>query len=875
MKKKTIAPDVLASIKATPQPRKRSHLTPRSMRLALEPRILFDAAAASAAVENFTDTALDAPPAPESQQAEAAATPDNSAIDTGAQGAASGLLLYADAEVQAIPNLGASAAYVQARLAAWAASGNFSTDAAALFSANAGSESWMANAELLRGALTGGEYALRVESRPSAELQGMLAAYSPTGTTGQPTIYLNADWLATASVEAITPVLFEEIGHDFDHRLNGANDTQGDEGHAFASLMVTGDANQAAVAGEDDHRTLLLSGQAVVVESAGPYAVAQITFVPLPEQELNQALRLISPTDANANNNIESIIAFTVTSNNTIVVYDHWEDGYEADIKNPVQSTTLIWGDGNTANGTAPGTANDILTTGQTIVLRNTVNITTTQTVIDFDGKDKIGSSKAITTTRAGWNSGIGSILAGAVNVFDTGTAGSTYVIPVGTNTVAAGGTFTTVANPTLFESSTVHIMAFEDGTVVNIDKDANGTFETVVTLNQGGTYVATGVVAGAKINTVGGKNVGVYMINGDIAPPGYENRWFSIAPREDWSDDYYSPVGTTSTTLQPGYAFLYNPNATAITVNVETLNTSGVKVTTPIAIAANSSKYFQMPASAAHFKSADGSKYYAVQVMDGASGSSTDVDWSFALVPETYLTDRLVAAFAPGSASTPPSTAPLNGSPLWVTPVADTFLYLDHAAITASTFTVKDALGNVVAGTAVDGDTYKYPVKVLQSYRITDNTDKDQSGTMMYTVDGTFLAGAWGEDGSVAGPASPYLDMGNALLPFPDYTLTKTSKEASPAQFPGASNGDGKVQLGEQIEYTLTVVNKSVVDLFNILFQDNPANLTSATYVANSATLTVFDRNGNVIRSVTDLDGVTNTFPLSGAGYVLDDANS
>eukprot|EP00457_Paulinella_chromatophora_P000130 gb/GEZN01000130.1/.p1 GENE.gb/GEZN01000130.1/~~gb/GEZN01000130.1/.p1 ORF type:complete len:2136 (-),score=248.51 gb/GEZN01000130.1/:226-6633(-) len=45
----------------------------------------------------------------------------------------------------------------------------------------------------------------------------------------------------------------------------------------------------------------------------------------------------------------------TVSSPNTIIHWDHWEDGYEVDPRNPSQSTTEIWGDGNPLNGRPPG----------------------------------------------------------------------------------------------------------------------------------------------------------------------------------------------------------------------------------------------------------------------------------------------------------------------------------------------------------------------------------------------------------------------------------------------------------------------------------------------------------------------------------------
>ena len=44
----------------------------------------------------------------------------------------------------------------------------------------------------------------------------------------------------------------------------------------------------------------------------------------------------------------------------TVIIYDHWEDGYEAESNNPIQLTTETWGDGNLSNGIAPGYPTDI-----------------------------------------------------------------------------------------------------------------------------------------------------------------------------------------------------------------------------------------------------------------------------------------------------------------------------------------------------------------------------------------------------------------------------------------------------------------------------------------------------------------------------------
>ncbi len=468
------------------------------------------------------------------------------------------------------------------------------------------------------------------------DIQGALGAFTAHGLDGSPTIYLNSDYLVTASSPAIRAVLLEELGHAIDARLNGDTDSPGDEGHAFASLVLHGDANFNAVSIENDHSTLDLAGRTIAVENADAFNIAQIHFVPLPEPDVQTALIAIAGA-GKVSGNIQTVIAISATSNNTVVVYDHWEDGYEADINNPSQSTTQIWGDGNLLNGIAPGTANDLIIAGQTILLQNPVNPASPVT-IDYDGRDKIGSTRAVAVTKAGWSSTPGTVLAGAVSLIDTGNAGKDFVIPFGQNvdTVATG-------TNRLFEYTSLHIIASADATTINIDKEGNGSFETTIMLNQGQTYLVNGgVLAGARITS--DKGIGVYAIAGDVGSA-YENRWFSVTPREQWANSYYAPVGTTLA-ADPAYVILYNPNATAIDVYYDTATTTG-KITVPANVSGGTvgSNFFLMPASAAHFYTKDNAKFYAVSAIDADATSNATHDWSYSLVPETYLTTKFVVA--------------------------------------------------------------------------------------------------------------------------------------------------------------------------------------------------------------------------------------
>ncbi len=597
-------------------------------------------------------------------------------------------------------------------------------------------------------------------------------------------------------------------------------------------------------------RTARLLGAAALLMAwsgnawAASYGIAQVTFVPMREADIQTSLKNISTA---VTGNIQTVIAITATDNGTIIVYDEWEDGYEADIKNPIQSTTKIWGDGDLTNGVAPGTVDDLLNSGKSIVLANPVNPLSPLT-IDYDGRDKIGSTKAIAVSRGGWSITPGTVLAGAVNLIDVGNQGKIYTIPVGQNVITASPDSTTNR---LFEYTSVHIIASENATTVNIDKDGNGTTDLTVTLNQGETYLVNGGVnAGAKISS--DKPVGVYVIAGDVGST-YENRWFAIPATEQWSNSYYAPVGTTLAS-DPSHVFLYNPSTTSsITVTYDTQTVKGSTISVP----ANNTVYVPMlTASGAHFYTAGKEKFYAVSTIDSDATANQTHDWSYSLVPESYLTDKFVVAWGPGyDVNGSGAATAVNGSPVWVTAAADTTLNIDY-----------DGNGTVDA---------TYAIKALESYRIFD-TDKDQTGLTVWTTDGTLITAAWGEDPSVAGAGNPYLDMGTTVMPFPDYVLRKSSMEASPVTYgAGVSDGDTKMELSEQVEYTVSIINRAVIDLYNINIKDTLSPADSATYVPSSASLKIYSADGvTLLRDVPDLDDTADNFPLGASGYTITDTN-
>ena len=707
--------------------------------------------------------------------------------------------------------------------------------------AQAPSPDWLAAWDKLLAEVESGQAPLRIELIGTQQMHQALGAFAERGVDGERVVFINADWLAAgANAKAIELVLVEEFGHAMDARLNAGTDTPGDEGHAFAAMLVNGHAG-GQTAGGDDRDRVVIGGQTIDVETAAPYPIAQIYYVPMAEADLQASLKAISTA---VTGNIQTVIAITATSNGTVVVYDQWEDGFEADIKNPLQASTKVWtynngwfvdtdGDGvqNGAEAAVSGTG--IAVSGRSIILTNAVN-PASPTTVDFDGRDKIGSTKAISVTRAGWSLTPGTVLAGAVNVIDSSNAGKTYTLPVGQNveTVARG-------TDKLFEYTSAHIIATQNNTTVTVDKDGNGSVDLTITLNEGQSYlVSGGLNAGAKITA--DKGVGVYLIAGDVGSS-YENRWFALTPDEQWASSYYAPVGTTLT-ADPAYVLIYNPHGANIryetATGTGTIAPTGSSGTAWASNSTTKTSYFLMPASAARFYTTDTDangnlkKFYAVSVIDADATANQTNDWYYSLVPETYLSDKFVVGWGPGADNLTRAFAgtDLNASPVWVTPTADTVLYIDSATVT-----MKDSAGNTIAKTQ-DGSTgaYKYTVKRLESYRLFD-ADKDQTGLTAYTKDGTLITAAWGEDPSIAGAGTPYLDMGTTITPFPDYVLGKSSAETATSVVAGASDNDTIIELDEQVTYTVTLTNRAVIDLYDIVLKDTITPADSAEYVANS----------------------------------------
>ncbi len=488
----------------------------------------------------------------------------------------------------------------------------------------------------------------------------------------------------------------------------------------------------------------------------------KIYFLPYPENNTQLRQSLLSAGSANElTTQARTVISISFPYPGTVLNYDHWEDGYEANISDPQQSTTQIWGDGNLSNGIAPGYPTDIIPAGGIVTLDNTFLWNRPTTTIVYDGKDKLYSSANIAVSKVTGDGG----LSGTINLFDVQNVkttvtdisryGNFFVLPFGEN-ITAGPT-------TAFRYTGLFARALENGTIISLDYDGNGTVDvTSPTLNEGevwfynGTGSSPGVVgdvnnandlkAGARVSA--NKDFGVDIVFGGI--DNYGTRNIPILPVRFIGNTYYSSVYSTNVDA-PARAYFVNPTTNPITINWTRI--AGSPLTGSFTVPANNglATFNMNVASGTKFASAGGEAYTAVVVVDADETSAT-YDWAFVMIPERRLTNYAAVAWAPGS-----SNGTANYNPVWVTPTANTTIYVKYN-------------GNLTSGTNQSpcGAFFdvSFPVTALQSQLIF-GINNDNSGMAVFTCNDVPISAVWGERPFDNTPtATPAIDVGYTMEP-------------------------------------------------------------------------------------------------------------
>jgi len=577
--------------------------------------------------------------------------------------------------------------------------------------------------------------------------------------------------------------------------------------------------------------------------SATHHKPAQTYFIPLPEESLLEDL--FKNINSGARGPVVSIISFAISTNDTVIWYDHWEGGYESDPTKPVANTIEVWGDQNATNGCPPDVkpcndASDFLRPGDTIVVQNSVPVPRNKNQYDgkvlYDGGDIVYSSYPITVTRGAYPTTPGSVMAGGVEVYDVGTWGTTFTAPIGENVTRPN-------SKTLLKSTeycAVYVMASEDGTEIVV----NGDLKNKHYLGKGDALDLR-VKMGDIVNAT--KPIQVDLLTGDLNS-GYSLRWFSLLPAHEWSTDYTTPVGDTDGGTK---VMMYNDNSVETIVDV-TFRDGTTYKTTPVTLPAKGYNFSPIiPSySGAQLVSKENLKFLALSFTDAEElwTGGQWFDWGFPVVPTNMLSSQVLVGWGYGCTNNLCPVGEVPRSVVWVTAVEDADVYVDYLN---------------------DGVSSKYekiPVKRLEGLRLRDmnDTKKDMSGAIIFAtksgsgVNGTTvdIAAAWGQDPSVSKPNQPIsLDLGTTVLPFPSLRVTKKTDKSF-------------VGPGETLRYTISLMNvgQRSIPAGSITVVD--PTFAHQIYVPGSTTFS--SDKGLTFKAIPDdlvsVAGST-SFPLDGAG--------
>lgn len=525
----------------------------------------------------------------------------------------------------------------------------------------------------------------------------------------------------------------------------------------------------------------------------------QVFYIPFAEDNQLDGFASINGV---AGDPLAVFVTFSTVADETVIYYDHWEDGYEADISNPVQSTTLVFGDGDPSNGYPPGNAADLISAGTVFDLRNFVDTSTLGEVIDYDARDKVASFKPISLTKTTFPAGTNTLLAGCVEIFEYGLWGTEYRVPVGEDMPVSAPSGNLTYDENCFSYVSVSVSAGPEGAAVQVDKDNDGTLEESLLLAAGETAYLEGISTGARI--VSDFPVQAVLFTGTVGS-NYASRDTMLLPIYRWASDYYAPVTTGAG--NGTVTFLYNPGATAITVYYDHRNSNASYVTGSVSVPAGGNARVAMgPADGVtHFGAyrfyttgADPDEFYAISTIDSdaADGGNQAWDGGFTLVGRPSLTTQALVSLGIGRDPYSTVNPDENGNPVWMTTVGNgdtpARVYVDYNG------------DNAGPETDPNGNRYDvhYDVRELEQLKLFD-PDGDQSGMLIYTLDPSVrVAAVWGQDPSLAQAGQPGLDVAALVPPL------REGYSGKQALLGDDVDGDGHMSVGDVFDYRIRVVN-------------------------------------------------------------------
>lgn len=520
-------------------------------------------------------------------------------------------------------------------------------------------------------------------------------------------------------------------------------------------------------------------------------------------------------------NTTHAVISVTAWSADTIIYYDHWEDGYDFDPDDP-----------STADETVT-----LTNVGSNYSFESSnIPANPRGTGVYYDGKDRIYiAGGTATVSRASWTEDDDTLLAIAWEVYPVRPQLTTYIFPFGEDLALSG-----TGDPNLqdFERVFGLIQATEDDTTLTFDINADGNYgdtvctsydtpctttATSVELDKGEVFLFDRTVStpsGATVDPIvtgtsvkGDKTLQVQYIIGDQGSD-FEIRGLSAFPRGFWDDEYYAPVDGPAISGRPVDVYLHNPHDSQITISYESSSGSG-----SFPIDSRKTRSFQEATgsyvpedSALYFKGTD--VFWGISTIDSSGNSSAaDVgetnDWAYSLVPAFLLEKEHFLGWAPGAE--PVSTGGYaDNSGIYLTPAQDNIrVYVDFNT---------------------DGEVDQtYDLDRLETQYIYDPSDGDMSNANIYATGPYVLA--YGQNPDTADAAYPSIDVGYTTLPGIEWVqkVMTAEKTTDPAVVSTTSGSTATYTL-EVDTYDFSVTGLDVVDYLPDGWQ----------YVSGSTTITL-----------------------------------
>ncbi len=591
-------------------------------------------------------------------------------------------------------------------------------------------------------------------------------------------------------------------------------------------------------------------------------------------------------------NGMNSVVSATASADNQVVTYDHWEDGLEADVLNPVQATTLVIGDSNNANGRAcdfttdpriapcNGTNDDVLFAGSFVNFNSdqglgcaappndtqcSVPVNPRSAVdIRFDGGDLLVSSGG-PLSLVHPQDPLSPFIGGATEIIPRqAVANATaYTIPIGEDIYTGDNTLT---EP--FKYVDLNLIAFDDNTQVNINSPGAGN--VAFTLNRGQHYssrgfidgvAATGITvnAGTRIATTG-PIAGLIFTGGDGT---FATRFYSLLPDILHSTDYIITAPGDDPVLQgsrPLNLYIFNPdplNSLAVTAT-DSVGTVVINVPPNASVDYFTGTGRFVPANSTVRMTSD-RRFWGVSAYSHQSPAN---DWGHSWLSREFVTATYTIPFAPGvnnpgfqsqaaqrlandaNCTIPPAGPgvcdPLNRSPIFVSATVDsTRVQIDFD---------NDGIFDVID---LDGDDFPdaaplpnntYLINALQSLRVYDLNDYDNTGTLV--VANKPVAVAYGQDTDQATGPDPIQDTGYAIYPINQLFLDPVLVLEKSVDTPVLPTAGGIAT------YTLTLSAFNSGPMTGVQIYDLlPPGVTTADYVPGSTLITY----PNLSQSTTD----------------------